>query len=91
MSRGACSFSAGLRKPAGTACCASASAGLLRLCSVTSTQRPGAPDWVWPKLFFAAAPPPKSPPRADIGLPAVPDMPPIGMPRPLKVATSIQA
>ena len=30
-SRGACSFSAGLMKPAGTACCASASDGLLRL------------------------------------------------------------
>ena len=91
VSRGACSFSAGLKKLAGTASCASANDGLLRLYSVTSTQRPPVPDWVWPKLFFAAAPPPKSPPKADIGLPPAPDMPPIGMPMPLKVATSIQA
>ena len=30
-SRGACSFSPGFRKPGGTACCASASDGLLRV------------------------------------------------------------
>ena len=41
VSFGLCSLSAGLRKPAGTLCWASASCGLLRVYSVTSTQRPG--------------------------------------------------
>ena len=80
-------------KPAGTACWASASAGLLRVYSVTSTQRPadtglGLAEAV---LRRRRPPPPNRPPSAAHRVAAGTAMPPIGMPMPLKVATSIQA
>ena len=84
VSFGACNLSAGLRKPAGTACWASPSDGLARLNSVTSTQRPALPDCVLPKALAPAPPPPPNrPPKAESGFPPAPAIPPMGMPMPL--------
>ncbi len=89
-SRGASSFSAGLRNTGGTLCVASASWGLRRVVSVTSTKRPAPPLCVIRKAtFWLPLPPPNMPPSALIGL--APPGPLIGMPMPEKVATSIHA